>query len=130
MMAAAPTFRKQERMVSNLLIEALFDSGKSRSVTAFPLRAVYHTTERREGSAPVQVLISVPKKRFRHAVGRNRVKRQIREAYRHHKAILTEKVAEGKQLAVVFIWLADELYESAQVERSVKHLLEKVAERV
>jgi len=33
-------------------------------------------------------------------------------------------------LAVVFIWLADELYESAQVERSVKHLLEKVAERV
>ena len=72
-------------MVSNLLIEALFENGSSQSVSAFPLRAVYQTIERREGHAPVQILISVPKKRFKHAVDRNRVKRQIREAYRRHR---------------------------------------------
>jgi ribonuclease P protein component len=127
---ASATFSKKERIVSQKLIEQLFSKGNSHSTSAFPLRIVYMEKEREEGEEPVLVLVSVSKRHFKRAVKRNRVKRQIREAYRHHKAILTEKVAEGKQLAVVFIWLADELYESAQVERSVKHLLEKVAERV
>ena len=127
---ASATFSKKERIVSQKLIEQLFSKGNSHSTSAFPLRSVYMEKEREEGEEPVLVLVSVSKRHFKRAVKRNRVKRQIREAYRHHKAILTEKVAEGKQLAVVFIWLADELYESAQVERSVKHLLEKVAERV
>lgn len=127
---ASATFSKKERIVSQKLIEQLFSKGNSHSTSAFPLRIVYMEKEREEGEEPVLVLVSVSKRHFKRAVKRNRVKRQIREAYRHHKAILTEKVAEGKQLAVVFIWLADELYESAQVERIVKHLLEKVAERV
>ena len=127
MMAAAPTFRKQERMVSNLLIEALFDSGKSRSVTAFPLRAVYHTTERREGSAPVQVLISVPKKRFRHAVDRNRVKRQIREAYRHHKELLWQQIPDDKMMLLGFVWLSDRHSPTAEVEKRIVSILQRIA---
>ena len=86
--------------------------------------------DREESEEPVMVMVSVSKRHFKRAVKRNRVKRQIREAYRHHKTILTEKIAEGKQLAVAFIWLSDELCENTQVERSVKHLLGKVAERV
>ena len=46
MTALAPTFRKQERMVSKLLIEALFNGSNSHSVSAFPLKAVYQTMER------------------------------------------------------------------------------------
>ena len=86
--------------------------------------------DREKSEEPVMVMVSVSKRHFKRAVKRNRVKRQIREAYRHHKTILTEIIAEGKQLAVAFIWLSDELCESTQVERSVKHLLGKVAERV
>ena len=87
-MTAAPrTFRKQERIVSKQLMETLFDKGDSHSLAAFPLRAIYTLTDRREGCAPVQILISVPKKRFKHAVDRNRVKRQVREAYRQHRQI-------------------------------------------
>ena len=127
---ASATFSKKERIVSKKLIEQLFSKGNSHSTSAFPLRIVYMEKEREEGEEPVLVLVSVSKRHFKRAVKRNRVKRQIREAYRHHKAILTEKVADDKQLAVAFIWLADELQESAQVERSVKHLLEKVAERI
>ena len=81
-MTTAPTFKKEERIVSNLLIETLFEKGNSQSLSAYPLRAVYLRTEHRKGCAPVQLLISVPKKKFKHAVDRNRVKRQIREAYR------------------------------------------------
>ena len=125
-MAAAPTFRKRERMVSNLLIEALFENGSSQSVSAFPLRAVYQMIERRDGHAPAQILISVPKKRFKHAVDRNRVKRQIREAYRRHKSQLWEGVAEDKEMLVGFIWLSDRHYPTREVETRVAKILQRV----
>ena len=126
-MTAAPTFRKRERMVSNLLIEALFENGNSQSVSAFPLRAVYRMIERREGHAPVQVLISVPKKRFKHAVDRNRVKRQIREAYRHHKQLLWEGMAEHQEMLVGFIWLSDKHYPTNEMETRVVRILQRIA---
>jgi len=95
-MVAPMTFRKQERIVSKQLIETLFGKGSSQSLAAYPLRAVYMQTEHQEGHAPVQILISVPKKRFKHAVDRNRVKRQVREAYRCHKQLLSDSVVGGK----------------------------------
>lgn len=125
-----PTFSKRERIVSRKLIEQLFCKDSSHSTSAFPLRIVYMEKERDEGDEPVQILISVSKRHFKRAVKRNRVKRQIREAYRQHKQLLTEKMPQGRQLAIAFIWLADELYDSRQVEKSVKRLLWKVAESV
>jgi len=86
--------------------------------------------EREEDEEPVQILVSVSKRHFKRAVKRNRVKRQIREAYRHHKQILAEKMPQDTSLAIAFIWLADELLDSQQVEKSVKRLLEKVAENI
>ena len=86
--------------------------------------------EHPESEEPVQILISVSKRHFKHAVKRNRVKRQIRESYRHHKQILTDCIPQGQSLYVAFIWLSDEIYGSPQVERSVRKLLEKVAESV
>ena len=84
------TFRKRERMVSQRLIDDLFAGGSSHSVAAFPLRAVYKLRERNDHEVPLQMLISVPKKHFHHAVDRNRVKRQVREAWRRHKSLLVE----------------------------------------
>jgi ribonuclease P protein component len=128
--SASPTFSKRERIVSRTLIEKLFSKDSSQTSSAFPLRAVYMGGERKEGEEPVQVLISVSKRHFKHAVKRNRVKRQIRESYRHHKQILVEKIPEGQSLYVAFIWLADELYDSQQVEKSLRKLLEKVAQNI
>lgn len=127
--SARNTFSKRERMVSTKLIDTLFGGGHSHTAVAYPLRAVYMTTPRGEGDAAVQVLVSVSKRHFKRAVKRNRVKRQIREAYRLNKHPLTALVdsMEGKALAVAFIWQADRLYRSPRVEKSVKTLLEAVA---
>lgn len=126
-MAAAPTFSKRERMTSHLLMEALFENGSSQSVSAFPLRAVYQTIGRQGDHAPAQILISVPKKRFKHAVDRNRVKRQIREAYRQHKQLLWESMAEDQEILVGFVWLSDRHYPSKEVEQRVVKILQRIA---
>ena len=126
-MTTAPTFSKEERIVSNLLIETLFEKGNSQSLNAYPLRAVFLKTEHREGCAPVQLLISVPKKKFKHAVDRNRVKRQIREAYRKNKSLLEGTTEEGKMLLIAIIWLSDKHFATKEVEKKVVSLLKQMA---
>ncbi len=127
---ASPTFKKRERIVSRKLIEQLFSEGNGFSISAFPLRIVVVETARVASDIPVQVMVSVSKRHFKHAVDRNRVKRQVRETYRHNKQMLTEKVQQEQTLAIAFIWLADELHTSETVERSVKKLLGKVGDRL
>ena len=126
--SASLTFSKRERIVSRKLIEQLFSKGSSQSMSAFPLRIVYMQKER--DSEPLQVLVSVSKRHFKHAVDRNRVKRQIREAFRLHKHLLAQRIPEGISLALAFIWLSDEHYSSQRIEKSVSRLMEKVAVNV
>jgi len=126
--SASLTLSKRERIVSRKLIEQLFSKGSSQSMSAFPLRIVYMQKER--DSEPLQVLVSVSKRHFKHAVDRNRVKRQIREAFRLHKHLLAQRIPEGISLALAFIWLSDEHYSSQRIEKSVSRLMEKVAVNV
>lgn len=123
------TLPKVERLNSRILIEKLFTGG-SKSLPAFPLRIVYMPVE--GDTLPIAtILISVPKKRFKRAVKRNRVKRQIREAYRKHKQILIDPLKNSnKKVALAFIWLDNELHDSAEVEAKVVKLLQLTAERL
>lgn len=123
------TLPKKERLNSRLLIEKLF-SGGGKSLPAYPLRIVYMPIEE-ESRPTASILISVPKKRFKRAVKRNRVKRQIREAYRKHKDMLLDTLnASGKKAIIAFIWLDNNLHSSQEVEEKVKHLLQLTSERL
>jgi len=126
----APTLSKRERLFSRKLIETLFSGGSSQSMAAFPVRAVYIIKERAHEEPPVLLLVSVSKRHFKHAVDRNRVKRQIREAYRQNKQLLTEAVPESHQLLMALIWLADEHYPSWEIEKRVVRLLQRIAEKL
>ncbi len=125
------TLQKKERLNSKIIIEKLF-SGGSKSLPAFPLRIVYMPIEEEEEDYPtLSILISVPKKKFKRAVKRNRVKRQIREAYRKNKFILKDVLdKENKKAAIAFIWLGNELYESSDIENKVVKLLQLTAEKL
>lgn len=123
------TLRKAERLYSKIVIEKMFAGGSSRSFSVFPLRVVYMPVDSLEASA--SILVSVPKKRFKRAVKRNRVKRQIREAYRKNKGELKQLLTEKEQkLAIAFIYLSDQLTSSVEIEEKVKLLLARMAEKV
>ena len=107
----------------------LFGSG-SQSMAAYPLRVVYINKERAQGESPVQILVSVPKRHFKHAVDRNRVKRQVREAYRLNKQVIYDALEPTQQLHMAFVWLADDHHPSKEVERRVVNLMRRVAEKV
>ena len=118
-------FRKRERVTSQKLIDLLFGGGQSKSFVAFPLRAVWLVSARSDES-PVQVLVSVPKKRLHHAVDRNRAKRQVREAYRLNKQILLESLPADKSLVVAFVWQSDRLEPSGLVAGRIKKILSRI----
>ena len=126
---------KSERLTSQLVIEKIFAGGNA-SMAAFPLRIVYRQMEK-QGEENVKkaplasILVSVPKKRFRHAVDRNRMKRLIREAYRLNKHILWD-VLEGRdfRLALAFVCITDTLPTFYTVNKSMKKALTRRAERI
>ncbi|MBR1469463.1 MAG: ribonuclease P protein component [Prevotella sp.] len=126
-------FSKEERLCSRSLIEKLFNGDSAKSVMSFPLRVVYMTENRACDGARVKILVSVPKRYFKHAVDRNRIKRQLREAYRKHKTILSDTLAaqdDGKTMAIAFVWTDGSHRKSAEIEHRVKNLLLRIAEKL
>lgn len=131
--AEAYTLGKEERICSKKLIEKLFKGGRSKSMVAYPLRVVYAQKADDEGeNVPAQMLVSVSKRHFKHAVDRNRVKRQVREAYRKHKHTVTQALEAkgGRRLMMAFVWQDNALHDTAEVERKVQNLLTRIAERL
>ena len=133
-------FSKSERLTGQLVIDKLFAGGNA-SMAVFPLRVVFmkmgdygtYGTNKTYGreKPPVSILVSVPKRRFHHAVERNRVKRLVREAYRLNKHILWNAM-EGKEgrLAVAFICITDKVPSFNLVKRSMIKALTRIAERI
>ena len=125
------TLGKSERICSKNTVDALLRGGHSHSLSAFPLRVVYKVVES-QGDVPCQMLVSVPKKCFKRAVKRNRVKRQLRQAYRTNKHVIIEAASalEGKTLVMAFIWLDAKLHDSARIDARMLNLMERLREKL
>lgn len=122
------TLSKEERICSKKLINELF-TGNGRSMTAFPLRVVFMKRTIVDDQPRAAMLVSVPKRYFKHAVDRNRVKRQVREAFRRHKSIITQNLTDDHEaIAMAFVWLTDGKYPSSEVENRMVRLLTRISE--
>lgn len=122
------TLSKEERICSKKLINELF-TGNGRSMTAFPLRVVFMKRTIVDDQPRAAMLVSVPKRYFKHAVDRNRVKRQLREAFRRNKSIITQNLTDDHEaVAMAFVWLTDEKFPSSEVENRMVRLLTRISE--
>lgn len=122
------TLSKEERICSKKLINELF-TGNGRSMTAFPLRVVFMKRTIVDDQPRAAMLVSVPKRYFKHAVDRNRVKRQVRESFRRNKSIITQNLTDDHDaVAMAFVWLTNEKYPSSEVENRMVRLLTRISE--
>lgn len=115
------TFGKIERLHSKKNIEKLFKEGKS--VKVYPLRFIYLPYPEAKYT---QVLFSVPKRHFKKAVDRNRIKRQMREAYRLHKSLLTYTPSIEVPFLLGYIYIAREKPTYQEIEYAIKTSLERL----
>lgn len=78
-----------------------------------------------------RVLVSVSKKRFHHAVKRNRVKRLIREGWRKNKQELVTLCSAGnKTLDVALVYTATVILKYNEVEDKIKEVVSRLLERL
>jgi ribonuclease P protein component len=90
--------RKSERLSSQKQIQSLFTGGKSFAVPPFAIRYSKLTAP---DAVTHQVLVSVSKKNFKRATDRNRLKRQIREAYRLNKHLIAD-ISDKYAIAYIY----------------------------
>lgn len=122
------TLSKEERLSWKRHIDRLFTEG--RSFVAFPLRVVYLLSDEEGMPVRVSFLVSVPKKRFKRAVKRNRIKRQVREAYRMHKYDLWESLeAKDKRMLIAFLYVDNELHSSVTMEKAMTKAIRILREK-
>lgn len=122
------TLSKEERLSWKRHIDRLFTEG--RSFVVFPLRVVYLLSDEEGMPVRASFLVSVPKKRFKRAVKRNRIKRQVREAYRMHKYDLWESLeAKDKRMLIAFLYVDNELHSSVTMEKAMTKAIRILREK-
>ena len=120
-------FRREERLKSEKTIARLFKEGQSFAV--FPLRVVWLPLEAPVGTFPVQMALTVSKKKFPKAVDRNQVRRKVREAYRLHKAELYKALSvlpDHPPIALMILYGGNLDLPFGQIERSMAKLLHRL----
>ena len=116
------TFKKTERLKSARTIGRMSKEGQSFGV--YPLRLVWLKETEAKSDAPVQFTVSVPKKNFKSAVARNRLKRKVREAWRLSKHRLYRKLEGAEtQLAFMVLFTAKEDLPFEQIDQAMQTMI-------
>jgi len=119
------TFSHSQRLKRRKEIDALFNEGKS--ISNYPIRVLYKQVKPEPG-IPLKVAISVPKRTFKKAVDRNRIRRQIREIYRIHKTQLWDKLLSyGITYHIMLIYTGKERPGFAELSSKIIVILQRLS---
>ncbi len=122
------TFPKSERLCSRLVIDEIFSKGKE--LRKFPFIAKYIYTKEKKADS-TQIVVSVPKRRAKRAVDRNRLRRQIKEAYRLNKSEFQAYFEKsGTSLVLFLIYTGKEKEEYLFLEKKLKVILKELITKV
>ncbi len=118
------TLNKHERLKSRKVIECLLS--EAQTFHFFPIRVLYKIISVAE-SEPLKVCVSVSKRKFKHAVDRNRLKRQIRECWRVNKLELKQTLAQNNlQMIVMLIYTSKEKEDFPKINKKVSNAVKRL----
>lgn len=115
------TFTKAERLCSKVVIEKVFTTGKTIVQPSFKL---FWLAAEPGQAYPIQVVITVPKRNFKRAVDRNKLKRRIREAYRKQKDLVYKQAGE-KRYSIMISYTGKNIVEYKEIEQKIGSLLQR-----
>lgn len=120
------SFSKKEKLCGEIRIGKLFSEGKA--FIAYPIRVVILQSDEHEHTdIAAKVMISVPKKKIRKAVDRNRIKRLIREAYRINKPAFVSALEEKNlHLHIAFTYVSDRESDFSLLNEKINLALGKI----
>jgi len=117
----------QNRIKSKKQIATVFNSSTSGFV--FPIKCLFNINDDRE-SGTTQVLITVPKRIFKSAVKRNKIKRLIREAYRIQRPGFEEELTKKKiALDIAFIYVGKTICDYHKMESVMESLIYSILKK-
>jgi ribonuclease P protein component len=144
------TFNKSERLCNHFRKEKLFSAGKRFFV--FPFGITYLIAQKGpalftgDGSAgsskltakigvpiinPCEVLISAPKKVFKNATQRNKVKRLVKEAYRKNKMPLYTFLEEKQMKCLLsLVYTGKQVLPYSEIESKMVVALKKLCDNI
>lgn len=136
------TLRKGEKLRHRSLVDTLFRTGNT--LYEFPLRMTWRAVSEKtleetfrdrvpEKIDSLQMLVTVPKKKRRHAVDRVLMRRRIREAYRLNRMALKKQVessAEIRTLGMAIVYLHDKNLPYSLVEQKIKILFRRLSSKL
>lgn len=120
---------RNERLSGRKRIEHLYANGKSFHLSS--IRVMWILNQEEEIFSVSQVMFSAPKKKFKKAVTRNRLKRLMRESFRKNKYELYDFLEEQKKnihLSIVFTGDADISY--AEIEGKIILTLQRLIQEI
>ncbi len=122
------TFRKHERLTHTRIFTALFERGETYKAYPLILRVIALPESDKD---VVQAAFSASKRRFKRAVDRNRIKRLLRECWRHQKEqVRATAIGEHRCFALVWVYIGQELPVKSELEVKISDLCERFIEDI
>jgi len=116
------TLKRKNRLKSKTTIDQLFVNGKT--IIAYPLRLVYINNTNAEKE--IKVGFSVPKKKFKNAVDRNKIKRLMRESYRKQQY----NIIKPQNLSMMWLYLSNEIPSLKHLEKNMKIIIDQLNQKM
>lgn len=121
-------FGKEYKLCHKKVIDEIFVGRKA--VKKFPFLLHYQLVNE-PLEKPFQVVISAPKRIFKSAVKRNRIKRVMREVFRHEKHILEEfLLTERKYLTLFLVYTSTEELNQDILKVKFRKLIHSLIEEI
>ena len=115
---------KNYKLCNKEQIDSIFEEGNSQK--QFPLVARYKELSLKD-DVPFQIVIAAPKRTFKSAFQRNRIKRICREVVRKNKGLLESWLVErNRQLGIFLLYTGKVEMSSEKLNKKTQDLFSKI----